>query len=159
MFVYDQEIIKISSKLRLRPLVDADYDLALIWYSNENILWYSENRNKPYEKKDIENMYRFLRQKGLVYVIEYKEENWTGIGDVTLSENTMPMILMPEYQGLGIGYQVIMTLLDKGKKMGYEKIALSGIYLYNERSLAMYKKCGFKETHRDDKKIYLEKML
>jgi len=98
MSVHDQSIIKINESLKLRPLTDKDYDQALIWYSNENILKYSENRSEPYDLEMIQRMYKYLSDQGEVYVIDYYEDGWLCIGDVTLSESCMPMIIMPDYQ-------------------------------------------------------------
>ena len=155
MSLHDQSII-VSSDLRLRPLTEEDYQLALEWYSNDNILWYSENRKEPYKLEDIQRMYQYLNKKGQVYVIEYKEDQWEPIGDVTLAEDTMPMVIIPKYQGKGIGSIIIKRLIDEAKRLGYKKLALSGIYLYNIPSQKMYGKCGFREVRRDDKKIYME---
>lgn len=156
MSVHDQGIIGISPEIRLRPLVEADYELALKWYSNDNILWYSENRKEPYKMDDIQRMYRYLSGKGRVYVIEYGKDVWQPIGDVTLAEDTMPMVIVPEYQGRGIGSLIIKKLIEEGRVLGYKKMTLSGIYIYNLPSQRMYAKCGFKEVRRDDKKIYME---
>jgi GNAT superfamily N-acetyltransferase len=68
----------------------------------------------------------------------------------------MPMVIIPEYQGKGIGYRVIMTLLNRAKLQGIKHIKLSGIYTFNEKSFNLYSKCGFIETNRDENKIYME---
>ena len=152
-------ILEISDTLRLRQVEKSDYKTAIKWYSNENILWYSENRKEPYSMAEITNMYEYLSKNDTLYFIEIFESYWKPIGDVTLSSDRMPMIIWPEYQGKGIGSQVLSFLLDHARTLGYDRIKLSGIYLYNHNSLATYKKQGFIETHRDKQKIYMEKIL
>jgi len=152
-------ILEISDTLRLRPVHKSDYKTAVEWYSNENILWYSENRKEPYNMNEITKMYDYLSKNDVLYFIEIFDSYWKPIGDVTLSRDRMPMVICPSYQGKGIGSQVLKFLLNHAKTIGYECIKLSGIYLYNDKSLATYKKQGFIETHRDEQKIYLEKVL
>lgn len=156
MFVHDQNIIKVDEVIRLRPLKKDDYKMALVWYSNDNILKYSENRSEAYDIKMIDKMYSYLSSIGLVFVIEYFEDKWHAIGDVTLSDICMPMVIMPAYQSKGIGYKIITRLLDYGKAKGLSSIKLSGIYVFNEKSYKLYRKCGFVESCRDDQKIYME---
>ncbi len=156
MFIHDQNIIEIDGTLRLRKLIESDYKHAMIWYSNDNILKYSENRTKPYDIEDIKRMYSYLSGIGVVYAIEVYKHTWSPIGDVTLSTQCMPLVVMPDYQGRGIGYRVITTLLNRAKLQGIKHIKLSGIYTFNEKSFKLYSKCGFIETNRDDKKIYME---
>lgn len=156
MFVHDQDLIIISDKIRLRPLKRYHYHLALAWYRDKTILWYSEKTDEAFTLATIHRMYDYLSAKGGLYIVEYKETSWKMIGDVTLANDCMPMAIISDYQGLGIGSQVISGLINRARNQGMETIKLSGIYTYNHRSLAMYKKCGFKETHRDDEKIYME---
>ncbi len=59
MFIHDQNIIEIDDTLRLRTLIWSDYNRAMIWYCNDNILKYSENRTKPCDKEDIKRMYSY----------------------------------------------------------------------------------------------------
>ena len=156
MFIHDQNIIEIDNTLRLRKLTLSDYKYAMIWYSTDNILKYSESRTKPYDIEDIKRMYSYLSGIGELYVIEAYKHTWSPIGDVTLSTQCMPMVIIPEYQGKGIGYRVIMTLLNRAKLQGIKHIKLSGIYTFNEKSFNLYSKCGFIETNRDENKIYME---
>jgi hypothetical protein len=70
MFIHDQNIIEIDNTLRLRKLTLSDYKYAMIWYSTDNILKYSESRTKPYDIEDIKRMYSYLSGIGELYVIE-----------------------------------------------------------------------------------------
>lgn len=153
--VEHQEVLQITSQLRLRKVQNKDYEVAVSWYANKSILWYSENRIKPYSMKEITKMYDFLSENDVLYFIEIFEGNWNPIGDITLSDKRLPMILIPSYQGKGIGTQVLKFMLIHAKSMGYESIKLSGIYTYNDRSINTYKKIGFKESNRDEQKIYM----
>ncbi len=151
--------IDITENLRLRPLITDDYKEAVLWYQDKEILWYSENRTEAYDLEDINRMYTYLSSIGEVYVIEYKQKEWVNIGDVTLSQKCMPIIILPEYQSLGLGFKIINVLIERARTLKWEIIQLSGIYVYNDKSQRLFKKCGFNETHRDEKKVYLERVL
>lgn len=149
-------IYTINDHLRLRKVVRSDYKSALRWYADPKILHFSEGRNRPYNLTDLTRMYDYLEKVGTVFFIEYFEEFWKPIGDVTLSEIMMPIVIESLYTNKGIGKEVILYLLDLAKEKGYKQISLKGIYLYNDVSQKLFKSCGFFETKRDEKYVYLE---
>lgn len=59
-----------------------------------------------------------------------------------------------DYWGKGYGYQIMRQLLD----WGFEGLNLRRLYLnvfdFNERAIALYKKCGFKEEGRLREMVY-----
>lgn len=154
------QIIQINESLRLRTFSNEEYKTALPWYEDPQILWYSENvKEGKYDMAMINRMYDFLKSKGTLYYIEILEDSWIAIGDVTLSREMMPIVILPKYWHRGIGKLVINTLLAEAVRQGYKTIRLSGIYHYNQRSQGLFTQCGFSITHRDDRKIYMEKVL
>jgi len=154
-----KNILQITDQLRLIKVQKKDYQIAEPWYANKNILWYSENRVVPYSLEEITHMYDFLSKNDALYFIEILESKWKPIGDITLSDKRLPMVLIPAYQGKGLGTQILKFMLVHAKSIGYERIKLSGIYTYNDRSINTYKKVGFKESNRDEHKIYMEIIL
>lgn len=150
-------MIKIRDDLRLRPISQEDYVIALPWYKNKLILKYSENvSDYTYDLKIITRMYDHLNKLGQVFFIEVFEEDWKPIGDVTLSSETMPIVIDPSYWGKGIGKQVITALLNYGVSNDMHHFKLKGIYSFNHRSINLYKSCGFTITAEDESSVYME---
>jgi putative acetyltransferase len=50
---------------------------------------------------------------------------------------------LPEYQGMGLGYKMMMTLLDTAREMGYRIARLETSPDYQQRAYAFYKRLGF----------------
>lgn len=155
----ESHILSVDGNIRLRLLHSSDYQMAEKWYSDPHILKFSEDRKEAYDQKTIEKMYRYLNGIGQVYIIEYFDEIWRPIGDVTLSDQTMPIIIDPTYISKGIGKKVIMFLLKRAELLGMKRVKLKGIYLFNEHSQRLFKSCGFTEIARDEVYVYMEKIL
>lgn len=148
-------MIQVSERIRLKHVEEKDYLTALPWYQDKKILWFSENRTEPYDLEDLKRMYGYLSKIGELYFIEYFDETWQTIGDVTLAKETMPMVIESKYHGLGIGQRIMKALLKRALVLGIDEISLKGIYLYNKGSQHFYRKCGFNETKRDEQYVYM----
>jgi RimJ/RimL family protein N-acetyltransferase len=139
-----------SEDLRLRPAQFPDDCVdALPWYSDPEVLHYSEGAGaEPYSLEMIERMYQYLMKIGELYMIEVRTENgWLAIGDATLSQETLPIVIgNPKYRSKGIGSQVIDMLIERAKILGWEKLKVKQIFEYNERSRRLYARHGFRET-------------
>lgn len=148
------DIIEIEDNLRLIKPNNEQGSLALPWYKNPQVLYYSEGIvDKTYDMKTIERMYKYLSDKGELYFIEVKEENrWKAIGDVTLSEENLPIALGHErYFGKGIGKKVMKVLIERARTIGMEKLVVPEVYSHNNRSQNLFASLGFtlvKEDHR-----------
>lgn len=152
------EIIQIENNLRLRILQEEDYKLALPWYHNEKVMYYSEGvKDEVYDMEKISCMYNYLSGIGELYLIEILEKNgWKAIGDVTLSEENMPIVIGEEkYWGLGIGRKVIKKLLERGNEIGLSKTKVE-IYKYNNRSKNLFTSLGFTKVSEDEKSYKFE---
>lgn len=61
---------------------------------------------------------------------------------------TFAIILGPAFQGRGYGPEAIRLMLRYGfDEMGLHRIQL-GVWAYNDRAIAAYRKCGFREEGR-----------
>ncbi len=159
--VHSPNYINIDGNLRLRTIIEEDYKLALPWYKNPKILYYSEGvTNRSYDLEIINKMYSYLKSIGEVYFIEILENNtWKAIGDAALSEENMPIVIGEEiYWGTGIGTKVIATLIKRAKYLNLRKISIS-IYKYNERSKNLFTSFGFIKTYDDHELDYYELKL
>lgn len=149
--------IEISESLRLMKLGKYEWDIALPWYQDKDILYYSEGViNKVYDLEAINKMYSYLQSQGELYFIQVLENGvYKTIGDVALSENNMPIVIGDKsYWGRGIGKKAILTLIDRAKKIKIKSIKVE-IYKYNKRSQKLFTSVGFKEIEENEKsKIY-----
>jgi RimJ/RimL family protein N-acetyltransferase len=154
--------IVIDEYLRLRTPSGNEWEKALPWYQNQSILYYSEGvTDKVYDMGIINRMYEYLSKIGELYFIEiYEENHWKAIGDATLSEENMPIVIGDEkYWGKGIGKKVITKLIERAKEIELKRIYIPAIYTYNERSQNLFKAMGFVEVRSNDKEKTYELKL
>lgn len=146
------DVIDLTSHLRLRTPKQEDWHIALPWYQNRNILYFSEGvTDKVYDIAVIHNMYSYLSEIGELYYIEVLLENWTAIGDVTLAESNFPIVIGNEdYWGQGIAKVVLTKLLDRAKQVGMNKITVPEIYKYNDRSRSLFQSLGFVKVDENE---------
>ncbi|KMK77340.1 hypothetical protein AB990_05545 [Alkalihalobacillus pseudalcaliphilus] len=130
--------------------LNQDIVFAEKWYQDAEILKFSEGSGtKPYSIETVERMYKYLLTIGEVYMIEvYEEENnsWIPIGDVTLADEMIPIIIgEKQFQGKGYGKMVIQLLQEYARHKGWKKLKVSKVYSYNISSKKLFESCGFKE--------------
>lgn len=156
------DIIEIHRELRLRTPNKDQWKDALSWYENPKVLYYSEGvADKVYDMEIIKRMYTYLSNVGELYFIEVLENDaWKPIGDVTLSEENMPIVIGEEaYWGKGIGKKVISSLIQRAKKVGLKKLIVPSIYLYNNRSENLFVSLGFIEINKNEKEKSFELII
>lgn len=151
-------IVEIDECLRLRMIIKENYSLALPWYKNPKVMYYSEGVTEgTYKIEAITKMYDYLSGIGEMYFIEILEEGlWKAIGDAGLSEQNMPIVIGDEkYWGKSIGQKVIGKLLERAKEIKLRKISIE-IYKYNERSRKLFTSLGFKKISEKGNSDYFE---
>ena len=76
--------------------------------------------------------------------------------DVTGTEGELGIAITAAKQDLGYGTEAILALLG----YGFDRLGLRRIFLRtkptNARAIHVYKKCGFREYHRDETHVYME---
>lgn len=150
--VEQPEIIQIDDSLRLRKY-DEKIDFALAWYQDAEMVYLVDGKRNTYTMEKLKEMYSYLNDKGELYFIEiYEREKYKPIGDVTFWQNDMPIVIgEKQYRGKGIGRKVINALVDRGRKLGYEKLYVEEIYSYNEGSKRCFESVGFKAYEKTEK--------
>jgi len=152
--------LPITENIRLRPVSLDDLDIALPWYQDMEVLKYTAGieRSDPYDRETVRSMYHYLMSIGECYIIEVKEKSsWFPIGDVTLSEETIPIVIgKKEYWGRGIAKKVLLYLIRRAKEIGYTRIRAKEIYDFNHRSLNLFSSLGFKEVRKTEHGIEME---
>jgi putative acetyltransferase len=90
----------------------------------------------------------YLNQQGLFLVVTDNHQV-IGSGAVRRMNPSVCELkrlwLLEEYQGLGIGYRVLMGLIDFARSQGYLKIYLETDHK-QERAIQFYRQVGFQET-------------
>jgi RimJ/RimL family protein N-acetyltransferase len=160
--IMQPEIIDLNQGLRLRKFNIGEESTAHSWYQNPSVLYYSEGITEgSYDMEVIQRMYKFLSSIGELYFIEALEDgDWVPIGDVTLSDKNMPIVLGDQrYWGKGIGKKVISRLLDRAREIGLQKICIPAIYKYNDRSRNLFTSFGFVKVAENDKEDSFELKL
>lgn len=146
------ESIEINQALRLRRY-DGTADFAFAWYQDEELVYLVDGVKKPYSRETLRGMYAYLDAHGELYFIEALEDGaFVPIGDVTFWREDMPIVIgNPAYRGRGIGRQVIMALMERGRQLGYDRLGVREIYDFNEASIRCFTACGFLPVERTEK--------
>ena len=128
-------IIQIGHALRLRKY-DGVHDFALEWYLDEETVYLVDGKRDPYTMERLGGMYRYLNNAGELYFIEVLENGtYKPIGDVTFWQEDMPIVIGDRnYRGKKIGRKVISALIERGKELGYDHLAVGEIFDWNESS-------------------------
>jgi RimJ/RimL family protein N-acetyltransferase len=103
-------------------------------------------------------MFEYLSNSGECYIIEVLDNGiWEPIGDVTLSEKDIPIVIgKKDFWGKGLATKILKYLLKHATKLGYVKIGPIEVYKSNRRSLGLYQNVGFKEVSESKDSIFLE---
>ena len=146
------EIIQIDNTLRLRKY-DGVHDFAEEWYLDEETVYLVDGKRDPYTIERLGGMYRYLNNAGELYFIEVLENGtYKPIGDVTFWQEDMPIVIGdPAYRGKGIGRKVISALIERGKSLGFDHLAVGEIYDWNAGSRRCFESVGFVAYEKSEK--------
>ncbi|MBZ2134350.1 GNAT family N-acetyltransferase [Streptococcus gordonii] len=138
------DVILINSNLRLRAY-DGHYQVAFSWYQDPELVYFVDGKKGSYSLEKIKRMYEVLNQRGELYFIEVKQDDsWLPIGDVTFSENDLPIVIGVEtYRSIGIGREVIAALIERARSLSYSQLRVQDIYGFNLSSKKLFTSFGF----------------
>ncbi len=109
------------------------------------------------EKKYLdEKLGHLSRGDGFLLAATY-QDNIVGLADISRMKRRskhvgyLAISLSSEYREEGIGSELIQTLCELGKKIGFQMVELA-VYSVNERGIHVYEKVGFVEVGRIPKK-------
>lgn len=145
-------ILPVDDGLRLRKY-DGAHEFALAWYQDEELVWLVDGVRRAYDAETLNRMYTYLNSHGELYWIEVEENGaWRPIGDVTFWQEDMPIVIGdPAYRGKGIGRKVISALIERGKELGYDHLAVEEIYDWNIGSRRCFESAGFVACEKSEK--------
>ena len=149
-----KQIIQINSFLRLLPYFLADHrDVALTWYQDVDLVELVDGVRSPYNVEKLNAMYSYLEKHGDLFWIEFREKGeWLPIGDVTLSQENLPIVIgNPAYQHQGLGRKVLSTLIDLARQRGWKELKVQEIYDFNHVSRRCFESFGFVESGSTEK--------
>lgn len=146
------DLIQIDDTLRLRKY-DGTHDFALAWYQDEETVWLVDGNRNPYTPERLAGMYHYLNEAGELYFIEIMENGtYKPIGDVTFWQDDMPIVIGdPNYRGKGIGRRVILSLIQRGRMLGFDHLAVGEIYDWNRGSRRCFESLGFTPYEKTNK--------
>lgn len=152
-------IILVDENLRLIAYTGA-YEFAYPWYQDEELVKMVDNKPGVYSMENLKQMYHYLANAGELYFIEIMEKGqWIPVGDVTLCSNgDLPIVIAPNYQSRGIGQRVLRCLIERARTLEFKMLEV-GIYPFNQKSQALFKKVGFVEGETTDKDIRFRLLL
>lgn len=149
--VVQPKILPIDENLRLRRFDDR-FDFAFDWYQDVETVWLVDGVRRPYSRETLANMYHYLDAHGELYFIEIREDgDFFPIGDVTFSREDMPIVIGNRaYRGRGIGKKVVLTLIRRGRELGYDTLGVSEIYNWNPASRCLFEHQGFRSVEKTE---------
>jgi len=142
------DIIEISGSLRLVKYYE-NYKETLKWYEDKDICRQVDNIDHTYSLEDLKRMYEYLSSHGEVYYISYKEDDWKLIGDVSLWDNNIAIVITREYQNKHIGRKVISKMIERAKELGIKELKAK-IYSFNMQSQKAFLSAGFKQINGEE---------
>lgn len=145
------ELISVEPGLRLRKF-DGVYDFALDWYQDIETVYLVDGVSTPYTEEKLARMYTYLNNHGELYFIEAEENSvWRPIGDVTFSQEDLPIVIGDRScRGKQIGQKVIQALIRRGKELGYSSLQVREIYEYNTASRRCFESAGFRPVGKTE---------
>lgn len=142
--------------LRLDQVYQAKHVIYTVAYDlfhdrdtlEETIAYYEVN----WPLVDIDHFQQMYIENGGTFLVLMEDERIIGTAALRRLEETICEIkrlwLLPEYQGQGLGYRMMMELLAVARQMGYRKVRLETSPAYQARAFAFYKRLGFNQIPR-----------
>ena len=157
------QLLPIAPGLRLRRY-DGHYEIFLPGYQTPAVYENSEgifDLEKIPDLGYVKGMCNFLDRAGELYYIEIEESGaFVPIGDVTIKPQNPPIALWrEEYQGKGIGRQVMQAVNARLRALGYEKISGSSVFRWNTASQRLHESLGFYRVGENEREFFYDLTL
>ncbi|WP_374928895.1 GNAT family N-acetyltransferase [Kytococcus sedentarius] len=152
-----------GERTRLRPATEEDLEVLARWWNEPEMKVLQDRAVRPRPvAADVEQFRTWSANDGdggVGFAID--DLGGTLIGHAVLHSVTQParcgtfaIMLGPEHQGRGLGPDATAAMLRYGfAEMGLHRIQL-GVYAYNDRALAAYRKAGFTEEGRRREAVF-----
>lgn len=108
--------------------------------------------NSIWPLQDINHFEKAYNDNGGVFLAVVDGERVVGTGALRRIDHETGEIkrlwLLPAYQGQGLGYRMIMALLEAARERGYMRVRLETSPAYQQRAFKFYQRLGFYEIPR-----------
>ena len=122
-----------------------NYELTLKWYQDPDVCKQVDNIDYVYSLDRLKSMYEYLSTHGDCYYIEYKNAL---VGDITLKEDEICIVICKEYQNQHIGRRCIKDMIQLAKEKGLAQVKAQ-IYSFNKQSQRAFLAIGFEHLEND----------
>ncbi len=140
-----------------------------IWHDRDTLEETIAKYQAEWPMHDIDDFENKYVANGGTFLVVIDGGRVVGTGALRRLEDTVCEIkrlwLLPEYQGQGLGYQMIERLLEFAREKGYTKVRLETTPKYQVKAYKLYKRLGFYEIPRysdhaeDDDQVGMELVL
>jgi putative acetyltransferase len=114
----------------------------------ETMAYYAQN----WPLKDVDDFQKSYLENGGTFLVTIEGGRIIGTGALRRLEEGVGEIkrlwLLAEHQGQGLGYRMMLRLLDLARQQGYTKVRLQTSPAYQARAFAFYQRLGFYEIPR-----------
>lgn len=122
-----------------------NYEVALEWYQDKDLCKQVDNIDFVYSLERLKNMYNYLSSGGDCYYIEYCGRL---VGDITLKDGVISIVVCKEYQNRHIGRRCVENIIDLAREKGLDQVRAE-IYSFNTQSQRMFESIGFEHSEED----------
>ena len=122
-----------------------NYEVTLQWYQDLDLCKQVDNIDYPYSLDRLKSMYDYLSTHGECYYIEYKK---CLVGDITLKEDVISIVICKKYQNQHIGRRCVKNIIGLAKEKGLTQVKAE-IYSFNKQSQKMFLTLGFEHLEND----------
>ena len=107
---------------------------------------------KDWPLRDIDDYQKIYVENCGTFLVTRKDGRIIGTGALRRLEDQVVEVkrlwLLPEFQGQGHGYRMMMRLLDIAREKGYTTVRLETSATYQKNAILFYKRLGFYEIPR-----------
>lgn len=122
-----------------------NYEVALEWYQDKDLCKQVDNIDFVYSLERLKSMYNYLSSGGDCYYIEYCGRL---VGDITLKDGVISIVVCKEYQNRHIGRRCVENVIDLAREKGLDQVKAE-IYSFNTQSQRMFESIGFEHSEED----------
>lgn len=122
-----------------------NYEVALEWYQDKDLCKQVDNIDFVYSLERLKSMYNYLSSGGDCYYIEYCGRL---VGDITLKDGVISIVVCKEYQNRHIGRRCVESIIDLAREKGLDQVRAE-IYSFNTQSQRMFESIGFEPSEED----------
>ncbi len=152
-YIQPKEIV-IDSTLSLVKYYP-NYKRTFPWYQDLALCKQVDNRDSAYDLKLLSQMYRYLSKAGECYYIKFRKNGRSRlVGDITLYDGKIAIVICKEYQNRHLGRKSVEALINRAKQVGWTKVDAE-IYSFNKQSQRMFLSVGFKQITSEIYRITL----